>query len=291
MFPAMVCCGVAVGCGRASVSPVAEPAAVFGEGGASGPVLPLELAVTVSSSPQAAVPAAGSGVLPAFHTAVPDPVLDLYRTLRREEAGGLIRFPEEAAGDEPDRRVQVRPAQSQVRATAVARAWHRDARQVYVAWGFKGLKSLSEVQHVHYSPAVRRSLVQAFKLQPWTSRNHEEISRRMDRGSPFLQGVQDDFGIDAHEAYTIARRAGYTGEGVTRAAVLIRPLVIGPVWAFLDGLDTQMTVIAVDAISGEVIRAGLKLAVIRYIVEPVPEEPPIILPSPAPPPENPGDDS
>ncbi|MEB3236110.1 MAG: hypothetical protein VKO64_00600 [Candidatus Sericytochromatia bacterium] len=286
----LLCCGVAVGCGRAVPLGMSAVAGVPSQH--VGPVVPLELALTVGSGATREVLPVADG-LPAFRVGPTDPVADLYGALRREQAGGLIRYPEGEVGESgsPARTVQVQPKHSQERASAVARAWHRDARQVYVAWGFKGLKSLSEVQHVHYSPAVRRSLVQAFRLQPWISRNHEEISRRMDRGSPFLQGVQDDFGIDAHEAYAIARRAGYSGDGLAKAAVLIRPLVIGPVWAFLDGLETQMTVIAIDAISGEVIRAGLKLEVIRYIVEPVPEEPPIILPSPAPPPENPGDDS
>lgn len=220
---------------------------------------------------------------PVWRLEKTDPLAALSVALRRDAAGGVVRLPADPlASVNGSRTLQVKPSHSQERANERAQSWQADARQVYVAWGFMGLRSLSEVQHVHYSPAVRRSLVQIFRMQPWASRTHQEVSRRMDRGAPYLQGVQDDFGIDAHEAYAIARRAGYSGEGLTKAAVLIRPLVIGPVWAFLDSPVTQMTVLAVDAISGEVIRPGLKLDVIRYIVEPVPEDPPVILPSPEP---------
>jgi hypothetical protein len=162
-------------------------------------------------------------------------------------------------------KAQLMPMDTQIRADNTARAWAKDAKQVYIGWGFWKTPMLGQNQHFYYSPSKKKKLIITYKLVTWKSEQKEEDAPNFDLAYKILKGAADAYNYNGTRAHSRAKQAGYTPTGRNEVGVLIHPIVLGPQWVFLDNEDHQYPLVAVDAHSGEPYRDGLKMMAIRYM--------------------------
>lgn len=160
---------------------------------------------------------------------------------------------------------QLLPIDTQLKADTRARDWASDAKQVYLGWGFWKSTLLAQTQHVYYSPAKKKKLKITFKLVSWKHETSEELAPKFGLANKLLKGTADVHSWNGKRSHQRARSSGYTPTGRNEVGVLIHPIVIGPLWVWLDNEDHQYPLMAVKAHSGEVVRDGLEMAAIRYM--------------------------
>ncbi len=160
---------------------------------------------------------------------------------------------------------QLVPGATQFKADQIARKWSDDAKQVYIGWGFWKSTLLAQTQHFYYSPSKKKKLVITFKLISWKYTTTEEDAPNFGLANKVLKGAADIHSWDGRLAHSKARQSGYTPSGKNEVGVLIHPLVLGPMWVWLDNEDRQYPLMAVKAHSGAVVRDGLEMMAIRYM--------------------------
>ncbi|MBM3267389.1 MAG: hypothetical protein FJZ01_07055 [Candidatus Sericytochromatia bacterium] len=160
---------------------------------------------------------------------------------------------------------QLMPNDTQFKADVIAREWSDDSKQVYIGWGFLKTTLLAQTQHFYYSPRKKKKLIITFKLISWKHTVAEEDAPKFDLANKILKGAADVHSWNGRQAHSQAKRSGYTPAGKNEVGVLIHPLVLGPLWVWLDNEDHQYPLMAVKAHSGAVIRDGLEMMAIRYM--------------------------
>lgn len=182
-----------------------------------------------------------------------------------QEAAGLIgRF---ATFTETGYSSQLLPGDTQFKADQIARNWAVDGKQVYIGWGFWKTTMLAQTQHFYYSPSKKKKLIITFKLTSWKHQVTEEDAPKFDLANKVLKGAADVYNWNGRLAHSEAKKHGYTPSGRNEVGVLIHPLVLGPLWVWLDNEEHQYPLMAVKAHSGAVIRDGLEMMAIRYMFQ------------------------
>ncbi len=160
---------------------------------------------------------------------------------------------------------QLMPNDTQFKADVIARDWANDSKQVYVGWGFLKTTLLAQTQHFYYSPSKKKKLIITFKLISWKHTTAEEDAPKFDLANKILKGAVDIHSWNGRQAHSKAKSSGYTPTGKNEVGVLIHPLILGPLWVWLDNEDHQYPLLAVKAHNGAVIRDGLEMMAIRYM--------------------------
>lgn len=182
-----------------------------------------------------------------------------------QDATGLIgRF---ATFTETNYSSQLLPGDTQFKADQIARKWADDGKQVYIGWGFWKSTMLAQTQHFYYSPKKKKKLIITFKLTSWKHSTEEEDAPKFDLANKVLKGAADIHSWNGRLAHSQAKKSGYTPSGRNEVGVLIHPIVLGPLWVWLDNENRQYPLMAVKAHSGAVIRDGLEMMAIRYMFQ------------------------
>jgi hypothetical protein len=170
--------------------------------------------------------------------------------------------------------VQAMPETTQGKADKEAYAWASDAKEIYVGWGFGGrwapMALFGQSRHVYYSVQKTRLLYVDYNFFKFTKARWESDDIILKFGGKYITWVLSEprgrFPYNGREAFWEANRFGYTYHNRTRAtikAICISPLIVGPKWIFMDGVDKPTMV--VDAADGEVKWDGLLLDILRLL--------------------------
>lgn len=162
---------------------------------------------------------------------------------------------------------QLIPGDTQFKADQIAKKWADDSKQVYIGWGFWKSTLLAQTQHFYYSPSKKKKYIITFKLTSFKHTTAEEDAPKFDLANKVLKGAADIHSWNGRLAHSQAKKSGYTPGGRNEVGVLIHPLVLGPMWVWLDNEDHQYPLMAVKAHSGAVVRDGLEMMAIRYMFQ------------------------
>lgn len=174
----------------------------------------------------------------------------------------------DAIDETPAFGVQTSPEKTQVKADELAHEWAPDAKQLWLAWGFKTFSLFGNSRHVYYSATKKRMLTIDFGF--WgTRRGQYETTGLVVQYAgkliaTFLKEPRDIYPVSGREAYNRARYQAYTDPTRgTMKVLLIQPYLVGPQWVFLDARNKPS--VCVDANTGEVTSGGLLLNLLGYL--------------------------
>jgi hypothetical protein len=165
--------------------------------------------------------------------------------------------------------VQLYARQTQLQAQAEAERWASDAKQFYVGIGFWKTPWLGAIKHAYYSPSKDQLFILFFKL--FKGIMYKEVTKdpQFALGNRVLAGAQDAWAVGLDRAYDKVRNAGYKPKGgAFSIGVLVHPIVIGPVWVFIDNPENQNPLLAIHARDGRTIGPGdIEMGFIKQIFE------------------------
>lgn len=181
------------------------------------------------------------------------------------DASGLIGGFSKLTEKDMGYHTQLMPGTTQFQADMMAKQWSEDAKQVYVGWGFWKTSLLAQTQHYYYSDSKKKKYIITFKLVTWKKSTKEEDAPNFGLANKILKGAYDIHNYDGNQAHSRAKMGGYKPAGRNDVGVLIHPLVLGPLWVWMDDEDKQYPMVAIKANSGEIIKDGLWMKAIRYM--------------------------
>lgn len=163
--------------------------------------------------------------------------------------------------------VQTTPQRTQEAADRLARAWSSDAKQLWLAWGFKTFSLFGHSRHVYFSADKKRMLTIDFGFWGNKVDQYETTGLVAQYAgkliAAFLQEPRDIYPVRGRDAYLIARRQGYAPTHGVAKVLMINPYIVGPQWVFLNAQNKPE--VLVDANTGEFRNGGTLLQLLGYL--------------------------
>lgn len=174
----------------------------------------------------------------------------------------------DALDETPAFGVQTSPEKTQMKADELARAWSPDAKQLWLAWGFKTISLFGNSRHVYFSASKKRLFTVDFGFWGNKRGQYETTGLVVQYAgkliSALLQEPRDIYPVNGREAYNRARGQAYmNATRGTMKVMLLNPYIVGPQWVFLD--ESNKPSVCVDANTGEVTSGGILLELLGYL--------------------------